>query len=423
MTQYQGIPVREDEVDLGELILSLWVYRRLIFSIIIFFTLIAAVYTIFSAKNYKSKSVFRPVAINVLDELNESGLYKLTPEEAMRRVAAGVASYKYRLEFFRDNRELFNADAINDEQTLEQGLNKFIENIEIFRPELKKDDNNGFSYVELSYTYSEGVKGADIVNGLIEYVVLQERIEIAKDVEVLVQNRLAKLEKQMAAERAAYQADKRARVASLSEKNELKKALLKDKLIALRKQLHLSRSDRIAQLSEAVEVADILGIEKPSTLSALAEAAEPQRSGSVVRAEISNQQIPLYFMGTEALKAERDVLQKRRSDDFSDSRIAEVQSELSMLEHNREVELLENRGDEDLFIDAYAKWTKKAAELKGLNLSLSELMLVNIDRQAHHSGVPVSPQAAWVVGLAAFLGLVVGLFAAFFFVVMNREQM
>lgn len=423
MTQYQGIPVREDEVDLGELILSLWVYRRLIFSIIIFFTLIAAVYTIFSAKNYKSKSVFRPVAINVLDELNESGLYKLTPEEAMRRVAAGVASYKYRLEFFRDNRELFNADAINDEQTLEQGLNKFIENIEIFRPELKKDDNNGFSYVELSYTYSEGVKGADIVNGLIEYVVLQERIEIAKDVEVLVQNRLAKLEKQMAAERAAYQADKRARVASLSEKNELKKALLKDKLIALRKQLHLSRSDRIAQLSEAVEVADILGIEKPSTLSALAEAAEPQRSGSVVRAEISNQQIPLYFMGTEALKAERDVLQKRRSDDFSDPRIAEVQSELSMLEHNREVELLENRGDEDLFIDAYAKWTKKAAELKGLNLSLSELMLVNIDRQAHHSGVPVSPQAAWVVGLAAFLGLVVGLFAAFFFVVMNREQM
>ena len=250
---------------------------------------------------------------------------------------------------------------------------------------------------------------------------LQERIAIAKDVEVLVQNRLAKLEKQMAAERAAYQANKRAKVASLSEKNELEKTLLKDKLAALRKQLRVARGDRIAQLNEAIEIAGVLGIEKPSTLSGLAEANEQQYSGNVVRAEISNQQTPLYFMGTEALKAERDVLQKRRSDDFADPRIAEIQSELGMLENNREVEILENRGDEDLFIEAYAKWTKEATELKGLNLSLSNLTLVNIDRQATHSGIPVSPQAFWIVGLATFLGLVIGLFAAFFFVVMDRR--
>ncbi|WP_236232713.1 Wzz/FepE/Etk N-terminal domain-containing protein [Pseudomonas tohonis] len=419
MTQYQGIPVREDEVDLGDLILSLWVYRRLILGVMAFFALISAVYTISSTKYYKSESVLRPVAINVLDELNESGLYRLTPEEAMRRVAAGVASYKYRLEFFRDNRKLFESGAIKDGETLEQGLNSAIRNFEVLRPELKKDDD--FSYVGLSYTYSEGVKGADIVNGLIEYVVLQERIAIAKDVEVLVQNRLAKLEKQMAAERAAYQANKRAKVASLSEKNELEKTLLKDKLAALRKQLRVARGDRIAQLNEAIEIAGVLGIEKPSTLSGLAEANEQQYSGNVVRAEISNQQTPLYFMGTEALKAERDVLQKRRSDDFADPRIAEIQSELGMLENNREVEILENRGDEDLFIEAYAKWTKEATELKGLNLSLSNLTLVNIDRQATHSGIPVSPQAFWIVGLATFLGLVIGLFAAFFFVVMDRR--
>ncbi|BBT15705.1 hypothetical protein WP8S17C03_17540 [Metapseudomonas otitidis] len=419
MTQYQGVPIRESEVDLVGLVLSLWVYRRFVLCVTVFFTLLSAVFALYSTKYYKSQSVLRPVAINALDELNESGLYRLSPEEAMQRIVAGVASYKYRLEFFRDNRKLFESGVISGDETLGQELNKFSKNFEILRPELNK--SNTFSYVELSYTYPEGVKGADIVNGLIQYVVLQERIAIAKDIEVLIQNRLEKLEKQMVAERAAYQTSKRAKIAALSEKNELEKALLKDKLTALRKQLSMSRGYRIAQLNEAIEIAGSLGIERPSTLSALAEANELQHSGSVVRAEINNQQIPLYFMGTKALKAERDVLQKRRTDDYADSRIAEIQSELSMLENNREIELLESRGDEDLFIDSYAKWIKEATELKGLNLSLSNLELVNVDRQANHSGIPVSPQAFWVIGLATLLGLVIGLFSALFFVIMDRD--
>ena len=70
---------------------------------------------------------------------------------------------------------------------------------------------------------------------------------------------------------------------------------LQDELKALRAQLKTIRFDRIVQLDEAIGIAKSLGIRKPTTPSALGDA---ERSGSsVMRTEVNNQQIPLYFIG------------------------------------------------------------------------------------------------------------------------------
>ena len=53
---------------------------------------------------------------------------------------------------------------------------------------------------------------------------------------------------------------------------------------------------------------------------------------------MNNQQIPLYFMGVDALTAERDTLLKRKGDDFTEPRVAKIQQELKQLENNREVQ-------------------------------------------------------------------------------------
>src|SRR5690606_41749285 len=88
------------------------------------------------------------------------------------------------------------------------------------------------------------------------------------------------------------------------------------------------------------------------------------RSGTqVIRTEVTNQEIPLYFMGTEALAAERDALANRESDDFIEPRIAEIQSELAMLENNREVEILQERDQEDLYLTDLAQLREEAARL------------------------------------------------------------
>ncbi|WP_416637728.1 Wzz/FepE/Etk N-terminal domain-containing protein [Pseudomonas sp. OHS18] len=364
MSQVPTVRSQSDEIDLGELMRALWERKKLIIGVAAVVTLLSVAYALLATKYYRTQSILRPVAMNVLDELNASGLYELTPEEALQRVGAGISSYEYRLEYFNANQELFGPDAMSDGQTPEQALNQIIEDFEILRPDPKRPDG-GFSYVGLAYTYPWGVKGADIVNGLIQYVIQRERTALAEDVEVIIRNRLAKLEQRMAAERAAYQADKQAKIASLSEADALKRAELQDELNSLRKQLRTRRDDRIAQLNEAIMIAKSLGIEKPSTPSTLADNLPVSGSGNVIRTEVNNQQIPLYFMGTEALEAERNALQKRRSDEFTEPRIAKLQADLRLLEQNREVELLRQRADEDVYIENYAKWSQEAAEPQG----------------------------------------------------------
>lgn len=411
MSQAPNVRPQNDEIDLGELIRALWVRKWLIVGVTAIATLIAIAYALLATKYYKTQSELRPVAMNVLDELNTTGLYELTPEEALQRVGAGISSYEYRLAYFNANQGLFGPDAMSDGQTPEQALNQIINDFEIIRPDPKRTEG-GFSYVGFAYTYPWGVNGAEIVNGLIQYVIQRERVAIAEDVEVIIRNRLAKLEQRMAAERAAYNADKQAKVASLTEGDILKRAQLQDELQSLRKQLRTRRDDRIAQLSEAIMIAKSLGIEKPSTPSTLADITPVSGSGNIIRTEVNNQQIPLYFMGSKALEAERDVLQNRLSDEFTEPRIAQIQADLRMLEQNREVQILKQRSDEDVYIKNYAKWSQEAAGLKGLNLNLTTLQLVNIDRQAIYPRAATKPRLVLLAALGFVIGSIFGVFIA-----------
>ncbi|TBU74539.1 Wzz/FepE/Etk N-terminal domain-containing protein [Phytopseudomonas daroniae] len=420
MSQSPNIRQQNDEIDLGELIRALWARKWLIVGVTAIVTLIAIAYASLATKYYKTQSVLRPVAMNVLDELNASKVYKLTPDEALQRVGSGISSYEYRLAYYRAHQDLFGPDAVSDDQTFEQGLNQINESFDILRPDPKKNDG-GFPFVGLAYTYPWGVRGAEVVNGLIEYVVQQERIAIAKDVEVIIQNRLAKLEQRIAAERAAYQAGKKTQIAGLEEADELKRAELNDELNALRKQLRTRRDNRIEQLNEAIMIAKSLGIEKPSTPSTLGETAQAPTSGNVIRTEVNNQQFPLYFMGSEALEAERAALQKRRSDDFTEPRIAKIQTELRLLEQNRQIEMLKHRDEEDLFIGDYAKWNKEAAGLRALNLDLSSLQLVNVDQQAVYPRTHIKPNAFFIVILGLALGAALGGLVALGMMVISRR--
>ena len=169
--------------------------------------------------------------------------------------------------------------------------------------------------------------------------------------------------------------------------------------------------NRINQLNEAIRIATSLGISKPTTPSSLG-APEITSQGSVIRTEVNNQQIPLYFMGSEALEAERKALLPRRSDDFTEPRIAQIARELKLLEHNRQIEVLKSRENEDLFLKDLAGWREEAARLRSLQLDAGSLKLVSIDQRAVEPRQPIKPKKALIVALALVLGGMLGMFVA-----------
>jgi LPS O-antigen subunit length determinant protein (WzzB/FepE family) len=186
--------------------------------------------------------------------------------------------------------------------------------------------------------------------------------------------------------------------------------------------MKMERNNRLAELSEAIAIAKSMGIKTPTTPSSMADAS---RGGSsqVMRTEVNNQKIPLYFLGTEALEAERVALQQRTSDDFTNPRVAEIGKELQLLEVNREVEVLRKRGNEDIFLQDVEPLRSEVARLRNLNIDMSNLKLVTVDRRAQEPLAPIKPKKALVIALSLVAGLVLGLFVALVrhFVLTRRE--
>lgn len=398
----------DDEIDLVELFQSLFKQKYLILAVAALVTVMAAAYAFLATPHYQVQSVLRPVDRGSLDELNGTGVYELTPSEALKRVGAGLSSYENRLAFFRDHQALFGG-LIEPGRSLEQAFEAFNRTSFTMLQVDPKKANGQSDFVGLSLTYPRGVEGVEVVNGLVTFVLETERARIASDLKVLIANRLFNIEQKIEAARASYDASKQAQIAALLEQDTLTRAQLQDELQALRAELKTRRQSRIALLDESIQIAESLGIQKPTTPSSMSDTL---RQGQVVRTEVSSRELPLYFMGSEALKAEREALSARRSDDFIEPRIAEIEKELTLLGHNRQVEILEKRQNEDLYLKDLAEWRQEAAQLKGINFDASALKLVRLDQHALEPLAPVKPKKALIIALGGVVGLMLGVFAA-----------
>lgn len=402
--------VTNDEIDLAQLVNALWKQKTLIIAVTALVGLVGLLYALLAPRYYTTQSVLRPAAIKDLDALNQLGIYKLSTTQALAKVGVALNSYENRLNFFRDNQPLF-AELAQPGRSLEQMFEAFNEQaFKLLQPDPKKIDG-ATPFVGIQLTYPQNIDGVAVVNGFVQHSLDSVRQEIAADLDTLVSNRLSQLEKNMVAARANYDASKEVTIAKLSEADGLKRAQLNDELVALRQQLKARRNNRIQQLNEAIHIATSLGITKPTTPSSLGD-AQNTGQGSVIRTEVNNQQIPLYFLGNAALEAERKTLLARSSDDFTEPRIAEIARELKLLEHNRQIEALTGRENEDLFLKSLSKWREEAARLRTLNFDTASLKLVAIDQNAVEPRSPIKPKKALIVVLALVLGSMLGLFIA-----------
>lgn len=383
----------------------IWRQKILIVAVASIFGLMAAGYSFYKTPEYEVSTVLRPSVLNDLDEINRSKIYNLPPKEALNRVGAALDSYDTRLGYFRSNSEL-QAAFSEAGRTPEQSFEDFNRNaLKLIQSDPKQKSLSAF--IGLEMRYPEGVNGKDALNGFVQYAIESERKRISEDLRVIISNRLKEVDAQLEAARVDYEANKAGTIAELLEGDNLKRAQLNDELRALRAQLKLRREDRIVQLTESIDIAHSLGLKKPSTPSAMGR-SEVETGGSVIRTEVNNQQIPLYFMGTEALEAERRVLQKRKSDDFVDPKVSLIRKELLLLANNRRVQTLEQRKNEELFLKGIESLRAERARLMSIPTDMSRLRLVSIDRLAVEPVSPIAPKKSLIIFLGVLLGVLVG---------------
>ena len=406
-TEHQQTGSSSTEIDLLDLFHSFWQQKALIAGTVVVAGAIAVGYVLLAQPVYQASTVLRPAAINELDALNRSEVYKLPPQEALLKVSSALDSYETRLSFFRDHQDLFKP-LEKKGISLEQSFELFNRDaINLVLPDPKRADSLS-PFITLELTYPDTINGVEILNGFDEYAIDSQREQIGADLKVIINNRLRELDEKITAARSAYRSDKQAKIAGLTETDTVQVAKLKDELQALRLQLKTERESRIAQLNEAISIATSLGITNPTMPSAMADAAAGS-SSRLMRTEITSQTLPLYFMGTKALQAERAALLKRTSDEFTDRRVSDIGRELNLLEVNRQVEMLGKRMNEDLFLKNIEPLRAEVARLGNLKTDMSHLGLVSIDRKAQTPMYPIKPKKVLIVGFALVLGLLAGL--------------
>lgn len=414
-------PVYDDEIDLFELAQDLWREKVVVLVVGAVVTLLALIYALVATPVYQTSSVLKPAKTKDLDQLNSLGVYKLTPDSALNRIGAALESYETRLEFFKNNPALFQPlmrPGRTDEQNFDV-INR--EGFKLLRPDPDPKKQQTFSdYVGLQLEYSKELDGPAIVNGLIQYAIERERTRLTEDLGVVITNKLESLQRDLNVLRVGYNTDKEVKITGLTESDNLKRLQLEDELAAIRMTLKTKRENRIKQLDEAIAIANSLGIKKPSTPSSLSEGTRV--SGSVIKTEVNNQNIPLYFMGTDALEAERKILLSRENDDFTSGRIVEIQQELKLLENNRQIQILQSRENEDLFLAELADKEKAIARLNGLKLNMDTLSLVTLDQLATQPSRAIKPKKTMIVAVGIILGGMLGIFAALLRSAIRKRQ-
>lgn len=411
---------QSDEIDLLALLQNLWRQRWLIVGISALVGLAAIAYALMATPYYQAQSVLKPASLKSFDQLNLTGVYKVNPDQVLNRIGVSLESYSTRYTFFQEHPELFESLEKQGE-SIEQAFERLNQTaFTLIKPDAKKADSLS-AYVGLGFVYPEGVDGPAVVNGLINYAIIQERSRISAEVNTLVANRLARLQSQIAAARIGYESAKQSKIAKLLETDAVKRADLMDELSGLRQQLKLRRENRIKQLSEAIMIAEQLGIKKPATPSSLRDVSG-ESQGNLIRTEVNNQQIPLYFMGTEALGAERKALRSRISDDFTDAHVGEIEKQLRMLRSNRQVEALRKRENDDMFLEKLAKWEEEISYLQQLQPELQLNDLVDIDQPAVSPLSPIKPKKLLIVVLGVLLGGMLGVFTALLRSLVKRPQ-
>lgn len=407
-----------DEIDLFELFELVWRQKWLVVAITFFVTACAFAYALLATPIYQTSSVLRPVPLKNLSDLNVTDIYTLTPDEALSLVGVNLESYSTRFEYFKKYPELFEK-YIKPNESLEQSFERFNrEAITIIRPDEKREGIFN-KYVEIQVDYPKGVDGPTMTNNFVTYAIDTERDRIVENITTLIENKLKNIDSEINVLRSAYHTEKTAKIENMTEVDRLQKLNLEDELEALRYSLKNDRENRIQQLTEAITIARALGIKKPSLFPSLD--TEIRLSDGVLKTESNKKQIPIYFMGTEALEAERQVLQSRADDDFTSERVVEIKNALRRLENNREIEILNARQNDDFFLDRLAEKRSEITRLNEVVINVADIQLVTIDQYATTPLAPIKPKRILIIAIGVVLGAMLGVFLALL-VAMTRKR-
>ncbi|MCX4028794.1 hypothetical protein H0A36_16465 [Endozoicomonas sp. SM1973] len=331
----------ENGISIKDIFIVLFREKITIFITTIVSLVLAISYLFIKTPIYKTEVIISKPYNSQIMELDAEGVFKITAEDVFSSFKEALKINKYFYKFYGNNRKLFSGYSI-DNENVEASLSNIITewNLNNFIDTKKEVKSTSFSIEYPSY-----VQGYILLNNYIKFVIEKEKTLFIDELDKIRNAKIKKLNHKISANKKAYEVIKKA---------------------------------QMEKINEAIFIARAIGLKKSYKLQEEGEGINSNiKSATVIKAEISNQQTPLYYRGYEALEAEKQTLV--------------------------------NRSKDDLFIPGIIDLEKQIYYLKQLNPEKDKIAVANLVHKAFKPGEKIKPRGGIVLLVSVFVGFILGM--------------
>ena len=404
-----------DEIDLFELMETIWQGRLKIALVALLCILLGAAYAYTATQWFKTNIKISDGKAEALFDVNNSELIKLSPSEAVQKIRKKLISAENFKDFYLNStiaQELLVPPVnISKERYAYSVFGGQFEEVVI---KLKKGEEKPVdTFIEFNFTYPKDVNGAELLNTYLFWTDGLVKSELLASFDVSRDNQLLLNQRKMQKMLNEYSKDFQIKEIRSTESYKYKRIILQDELKALKVQLIKKNQQRVLVLEENIAIAKKLGYKKPTSPTDVKELKDVRPVGAA-GVEINNgeyswlDKLPLYYRGYESLQAERTELNKRQLNKFPSASIVDMEKKLALLEGDREIEKLQNREKPEAFINDYVALEKRNTHLNSLEISVDNIELYELNARAVASQASIKPKKLLILVLAAFVGLMMG---------------
>lgn len=162
-------------------------------------------------------------------------------------------------------------------------------------------------------------------------------------------NKIAVLDQRMSLIIAKAKNDRLVNISNIEQQNHLKLKNLEQKYDLLIQKSKRDRKTQILEAKEALQIANALGVEFPTTVNDFNEKSESAAATNINL--INNQDIPLYLMGSEYLKALIKSLEQRKEDQLYVTESSSILMEIEQVKNDQAlVQLKQRENDAELIL-------------------------------------------------------------------------
>lgn len=401
-------PEYDDEIDLIELCKNLWCEKITIVTCTAIVTLIGALYLLTTKPIYEATVQIQAPTAGELQTINNTRLISVEPGQALNELIYVVESNKFKYQLIDQIRQ----DLTELKGIPENKLDTLISNPTFYKinyPTVKNKYHTAPKFHALSITGLNGTLAAEIAGTIIstaskkliekwreEFTLLKESALEDKNAELAITTLNAKEQREDTIRR-------------LREETQLNIKNLEDKINSRKNYILKNRENQVIELQQALEIAEKLNIQQPSTLNSMSNQAKASKQISV-NTDIHNEEAPLYLRGTSLLKAELDSIRQLPKNLFLDSDLIKLETDLQAVRQNREIEILNARESDAAFVPRLQELKEDIRQLTD-----TQFPQVNIDFKASPAIAPqspIKPRKVLILAVSIILGGMLGLFVA-----------